>query len=191
MLDYANEIAPNYSFPNSICISKFRLKKVSFPSCPLPTFNQDRRANEIQEWTFFNDLAFQFSFMNMLAVASCFLGTRKDYWFRRYTGLHPLQFPPRALLWSHKNYHSEILEHGKGTDDHLLPLGDRFHSLSFLCLPFLLAKLEVRMEYDSLSIFAHKSFLRCPYMNSQEWIWLRPSLIFIESDTWIVLSIFS
>ena len=42
------------------------------------------------------------------------------------TGLCLLRFPPEPLPCSHNCYHYKILEQGKGTDDHLLPLGDWF-----------------------------------------------------------------
>ena len=40
------------------------------------------------------------------------------------TGLRLLRFPPEPLPCSHSCQHYKIPEHGKGTDDHLLPLGD-------------------------------------------------------------------
>ena len=40
------------------------------------------------------------------------------------TGLCLLRFPPEPLPCSHNCYHYKIPEQGKGTDDHLLPLGD-------------------------------------------------------------------
>ena len=40
------------------------------------------------------------------------------------TGLRLLRFPPEPLPCSHNCYQYKILEQGKGTDDHLLPLGD-------------------------------------------------------------------
>ena len=40
------------------------------------------------------------------------------------TGLYPLRFPLGLLPCLHNSYHHEIPEQGKGTDDHLLPLGD-------------------------------------------------------------------
>ena len=46
------------------------------------------------------------------------------------TGLRLLWFPPEPLPCSHNCYHYKILEQGKGTDDHLLPLGDWFKPLS-------------------------------------------------------------
>ena len=45
------------------------------------------------------------------------------------TGLCPLQFPQGPLPCLHNSYHDEIPEQGKGTDDHLLPLGDWLISL--------------------------------------------------------------
>ena len=42
------------------------------------------------------------------------------------TVLRLLRFPPEPLPCSHNCYHYKILEQGKGTDDHLLPLGDWF-----------------------------------------------------------------
>ena len=44
----------------------------------------------------------------------------------RFTGLRLLWFPPEPLPCSHNCYHYKILEQGKGTDDHLLPLSDWF-----------------------------------------------------------------
>ena len=40
------------------------------------------------------------------------------------TGLRPLRFPPGPLPCLYNSYHHKIPEQGKGTDDHLLPLGD-------------------------------------------------------------------
>ena len=39
-------------------------------------------------------------------------------------GLCLLRFTPEPLPFSHNCYHYKIPEQGKGTDDHLLPLGD-------------------------------------------------------------------
>merc|ERR1711872_225626 len=57
------------------------------------------------------------------------------------TGLCLLRFPPEPLPCSHNCHHYKIPEQGKGTDDHLLPLGDRFFlSLSLsVCLSFCLS----------------------------------------------------
>ena len=41
------------------------------------------------------------------------------------TGLRLLQFPSEPLPCLHNCYHHKILEQGKGTNNHLLPLGDR------------------------------------------------------------------
>ena len=55
-----------------------------------------------------------------------------DGWTYRFplysTGLCFLWFPPEPLPCSHNCHHYKIPEQGKGTDDHLLPLGD------WLCL---------------------------------------------------------
>ena len=52
---------------------------------------------------------------------------RRTYRFPLYsTRLCPLQYPLGPLPCLHKSHHSEILKQGKGTDDHLLPLGDWF-----------------------------------------------------------------
>ena len=48
------------------------------------------------------------------------------------TGLCPLQFPQGPLPCLHNSYHDEIPEQGKGTDDHLLPLGNWFISIPTL-----------------------------------------------------------
>merc|ERR1712198_660512 len=49
----------------------------------------------------------------------------RTYRFPLYsTGLRPLRFPPGPLPCLHNSYHHKIPEQGKGTDDHLLPLGD-------------------------------------------------------------------
>ena len=40
------------------------------------------------------------------------------------TGLRPLRFPPGPLPCLHNSHHQKIIKQGKGTDDHLLPLGD-------------------------------------------------------------------
>ena len=40
------------------------------------------------------------------------------------SGLRPLQFSPGPLSCLHNSKHYKIPEQGKGTDDHLLPLGD-------------------------------------------------------------------
>ena len=42
------------------------------------------------------------------------------------TGFCPLRFLPGPLPCLHNIYHYKIPEQGKGTDDHLLPLGDWF-----------------------------------------------------------------
>ena len=42
------------------------------------------------------------------------------------TGLCLLRFPPEPLPCSHNSYQYKISDKGKGTDDHLLPLGDWF-----------------------------------------------------------------
>ena len=42
------------------------------------------------------------------------------------TGLCPLRFPLQPLPCLHNSYHYEIPEQGKGTDDHVLLLGDWF-----------------------------------------------------------------
>ena len=47
--------------------------------------------------------------------------------------LCPLRFPPGLLPCLQNNHHYEIPEQGKGTNDHLLPLGDWF-ILYFLSL---------------------------------------------------------
>ena len=83
----------------------------------------------------------------IMAAVSCYVsraaapeGTGQDegridgwtdgtYRFPLYsTGLCPLRFPSGPLPCLHYNYHQEIPEQGKGTDDHLLPLGDWFTS---------------------------------------------------------------
>ena len=43
-----------------------------------------------------------------------------------YTGLRLLRFPPEPLPCSHNSYHYKIPEQGRGTDDHILPLGEWF-----------------------------------------------------------------
>ena len=48
-------------------------------------------------------------------------------------GLCPLRFPQRPLPCLHNSYHLEIPEQDKGTDDHLLPLGDWFFHIA-LCI---------------------------------------------------------
>ena len=51
----------------------------------------------------------------------------RTYRFPLYsTGLRPLQFSPKPLPCFHSSYHHKILKQGKGTDDHLLSLGDWF-----------------------------------------------------------------
>ena len=51
----------------------------------------------------------------------------RTYRFPLYsTGLRPLRFPPGPLPCLHNSYHHKIPEQGKGTDDHLLPLGNWF-----------------------------------------------------------------
>ena len=65
------------------------------------------------------------------------------------TGLCPLWFPQGPLPCLHSSYHHEIPEQGKGTDDHLLPLGKWFLSLSLslsLSLPLPLYLLASYME---------------------------------------------
>ena len=50
------------------------------------------------------------------------------------TGLCPLRFLPGPLPCLHNIYHYKIPEQGKGTDDHLLPLGDWFkHNYKIDC----------------------------------------------------------
>ena len=51
----------------------------------------------------------------------------RTYRFPLYsTGLRPLRFPPGPLPCLLHCYYQEIPKQGKGTDDHLLPLGDWF-----------------------------------------------------------------
>ena len=52
------------------------------------------------------------------------------------TGLCLLQLPSELLLCSHNSYRYKILKQGKGTDDHLLPLGDCFLDLYMRVCPF-------------------------------------------------------
>ena len=47
-----------------------------------------------------------------------------------FTGLRLLRFPLEPLPCSHNCYHYKIPEQGKGTVDHLLPLGDWFWDVS-------------------------------------------------------------
>ena len=53
-----------------------------------------------------------------------------DRWTYRFplysTGLRPLRYPLGPLPCLHHNHHSEISKQGKGTDDHLLFVGDWF-----------------------------------------------------------------
>ena len=74
------------------------------------------------------------------------------------TGLRPLRFPPGPLSCSHNSYHNEIPEQGKGTDEHLLPLGDWFYfSLSMLItmiIRVLLCSISVRIfAYEASGLF--------------------------------------
>ena len=55
------------------------------------------------------------------------------------TRLCPLWFPPEPLPCLHNSYHKKVVKQGRGTDDHLLPLGDWFSfflsvTYFFLCL---------------------------------------------------------
>ena len=51
----------------------------------------------------------------------------RTYRFPLYsTGLRPLRYPLGPLPCLHNRHRSEIPKQGKGTADHLLPLGDWF-----------------------------------------------------------------
>ena len=72
-----------------------------------------------------------------------------DVWTYRFplysTGLCLLLFPLELLPCSHNSYRYEIPEQGKGTDDHLLPLGDWFSHVT--CLQCILLRRCRRMSW--------------------------------------------
>ena len=73
------------------------------------------------------------------------------YRFPQYsTGFCLLQFPPGPLPCLHNRYQKKILQQGKGTDDHLLPLGEW---LTLLSISFCLFSLSPKMSHPSVTAY--------------------------------------